>query len=88
MEYNRNFIGGFKNGLYHGEIYITNYAKDGNTREWGGTAVNGAWQPLGEKDGKGQYPVIVDKTNPDNYQWMKAAENKNQGVSGLISAAK
>lgn len=88
VEYNRNFIGGFKNGLYHGEIYITNYAKDGNTREWGGTAVNGAWQPLGEKDGKGQYPVIVDKTNPDNYQWMKAAENKNQGVSGLISAAK
>ena len=25
VAYNRNFIGNFKDGLYHGEIYITNY---------------------------------------------------------------
>ncbi len=86
--YNRNFIGSFKNGLYNGEIYITNYYKDGNSKEWSGTAVNGVWKSLGEKDKEGKYPVIVDLTNPDNYQWMKATENKNNGVNGLISAAK
>lgn len=86
--YNRNFIGNFKNGLYNGEIYITNYYKDGNSKEWSGTAVNGVWQPMGEKDKLGQYPVIVELTNQENYQWMKEKENKNNGVSGLISAAK
>ncbi len=86
--YNRNFIGSFKNGLYNGEIYITNYYKDGNSKEWSGTAVNGVWKNLGEKDKEGKYPVIVDLTNPDNYQWVKASENKNNGVNGLISAAK
>lgn len=86
--YNRNFIGKFKNGLYDGEIYITNYYKDGNSKEWSGTAKNGVWQPFGKKDKKGQYPVIVELTNEDNYQWMAEKENVNQGVNGLISAAK
>lgn len=88
ISYNRNFIGNFKNGLYDGEIYITNYHKDGNVKEWSGTAVNGVWQPMGEKDNQGKYPIIVELTNPDNYQWMKATENKNNGVDGIISAAK
>lgn len=86
--YNSNFIGNFKDGLYDGEIYITNYYKDNNTKEWSGTAKNGVWQSLGQKDKKGQYPVIVELTNKDNYQWMAEKENVNQGVNGLISAAK
>ncbi len=86
--YNRNFIGDFKNGLYHGEMYITNYYSDGNIKEWNGTAQNGVWQPMGEKDKKGQYPIIVEITNKDNYQWLSEKKNKNQGVNGLISAAK
>lgn len=86
--YNRNFIGNFKNGLYDGEIYITNYYKDGNVKEWTGTAVGGVWQTMGQKDQMGQYPVIVETKNSENYQWMKATENKNQGVKDLISAVK
>lgn len=86
--YNRNYIGHFKNGLYDGEIYITNYYKDGNVKEWTGNAVNGVWQTMGELDSFGQYPVIVEIKNSENYQWMKAAKNKNQGVNDLISAAK
>ncbi len=86
--YNRNFIGNFKNGFYDGEIYITDYYKGGNSKEWSGTAKHGVWQPLGEKDKKGQYPVIVEIKNADNYQWMPEKENMNQGVNGLISAAK
>ncbi len=86
--YNRNFIGNFKDGLYDGEIYITNYYKDNNIKEWSGTAKNGVWQSLGEKDKKGQYPVIVELTDKDNYQWITEKENVNQGVNGLISAAK
>lgn len=86
--YNRNFIGNFKNGLYHGEMYITNYYKDGNVKEWMGTAVNGEWETMGDMDRMGQYPVIVETKDSENYQWMKAAQNKNQGVKDLISAAK
>ncbi len=86
--YNRNFIGDFKNGLYHGEMYITNYYSDGNIKEWNGTAQNGVWQPMGEKDKKGQYPIIVEITNKENYQWLSEKKNTNQGVNGLISAAK
>ncbi len=88
VAYNRNFIGNFKDGLYHGEIYITNYNSEGNTKEWSGTAKNGVWQPFSKADASGQYPVIVDLFNEDNYQWMTEKENKNQGVQGLISAAK
>lgn len=88
VSYNRNYIGSFQNGLYNGEIYITDYYSGGNVKEWSGTAKNGVWQPMGEKDKKGQYPIIVEKTNPDNYQWMPEKENKNQGIDGLISAAK
>lgn len=88
VSYNRNFIGNFRNGLYDGEIYITDYYSNGNVKEWTGLAKNGVWQPMGEKDKKGQYPIIVEITNPDNYQWMAEIKNKNQGVDGLISAAK
>ena len=88
VSYNRNFIGNFKNGLYHGEIYITNYTSDHNTKEWSGTAKDGVWQPMGERDSKGQYPVIVELTDPDNYQWIAEKANKNHGVDGIISAAK
>lgn len=86
--YNRNFIGRFKNGLYDGDIYITDFYKDGNAKEWNGTAKNGVWQPMGDKDKKGQYPVIVELKNPENYQWMAEKKNVYQGVNGLISAAK
>lgn len=86
--YNRNFIGKFKDGLYNGEIYITDYYSDGNSKEWSGQATEGVWHPMGEKDKKGQYPIIVQLTNPENYQWMNEKVNKNNGVKGLISAAK
>lgn len=88
--YNRNFIGNFKDGLYDGEIYITNYYSEagGNVKEWTGTAKAGVWQPMGQKDKQGQYPIIVEKTNKDNYQWMKQSDNKNQGITDLISAAR
>lgn len=86
--YNSNFIGAFKDGLYNGEIYVTNVYGSGNTKEWSGTAKNGVWKALGEKDQKGQYPVIFEIQDPDNYQWMSEKINKNQGVDGLISAAK
>lgn len=85
--YNSNFIGSFKDGLYHGEMYITNFYGNGNTKEWSGTAKNGVWKALGEKDKKGQYPVIFEITDPDNYQWMAEKDNKKHGVDGLLSAA-
>ncbi|MBR6771727.1 MAG: hypothetical protein IKM28_10990, partial [Lachnospiraceae bacterium] len=86
--YNRNFIGTFHQGLYHGEIYITNYYQGGNVKEWSGKANQGVWEPMGEKDAQGRYPVIVELKNKDNYQWIYEKENKNAGVDGLISAAK
>ncbi|MCI6553424.1 MAG: hypothetical protein MR430_07835 [Lachnospiraceae bacterium] len=86
--YNRNFIGSFRDGLYDGEIYITNYYSGGNVKEWSGTARQGVWEPLGDKDQQGRYPVIVELKNKDNYQWIYEKENKNAGVDGLISPVK
>lgn len=86
--YNRNFIGTFEKGYYHGEMYITNYYRGGNVKEWTGHAIQGVWQPMGKKDREGRYPVIVEIKNDENYQWLQENENKNAGVTGLISSVK
>ncbi len=86
--YNRNFIGTFAQGYYHGEMYVTNYYRNGNVKEWTGDAVHGVWKPMGQKDKEGRYPVLVDVKDEDNYQWIHEQDNKNAGVTGLISSVK
>ncbi len=87
--YNNNLIGSYAKGLIHGEFYITNIYRDEEVFEWYATAENGSWVYKSEnRDEKGRGPVQVEDRNPDNYIWMHPKDNKNIGVSCLLSSQK
>ena len=41
-----NVIGGFKDGFYHGDMYIMTVDASGNTKDWGGSCENGVWDVI------------------------------------------
>ena len=87
--YNTNLIGTYKEGLVHGEFYLTNLYSDENVKEWYAQADMGTWIQKGNKaDPKGNFPVYVDVHDDDNYVWMHPKDNKNIGVPCLISPNK
>ncbi len=87
--YNTNLIGSYSKGLVHGEFYMTNIYADGNMKEWYAEGENGSWIYQSENaDSVGRRPVQVEDRNPENYIWMLPKDNKNIGVSCLISSAK
>lgn len=84
--YNRNLIGTYKNGLYHGDFYITNIYSDENVKEWNATAVDGSWQYIdAQKDTAGRRKVQVETIDDENFIWMLPKDNKNLGVLCLIA---
>ena len=87
--YNTNLIGSYKEGLIHGEFYLTNIYDDGNVKEWNAQADMGTWIKRHEQaDPKGNYPVYVDVYDDDNYIWMNPRVNKNIGVPCMITPNK
>jgi len=63
---------------------MTNIYSDGNSKEWNGTAERGSWVYMSKnRDKKGNGPVLVETTNPDNYIWMQPNKNVNIGVPCL-----
>lgn len=87
--YNTNLVGSYKGGLIHGDFYVTNLYSDENIKEWYAKAQNGSWIYQNDnRDGSGRGPVMVEDRNSENYIWMSPAENKNIGVSCLISAGR
>lgn len=87
--YNTNLIGSYSKGLINGEFYLTNIYSDGNMKEWYAEGKDGSWVYQSENaDNAGRRAVQVEDRNPDNYIWMLPRDNKNIGVSCLISSAK
>lgn len=87
--YNSNLIGSYKNGLYHGDFFITNIYSDNNTKEWDASATEGVFQYQNDsRDKKGRRAVQVDRADDDNYIWMYPADNKNLGVPCLNVSGK
>ncbi len=83
--YNANLIGSYSAGLIHGDFYMTNIYSDGNSKEWNGKAEHGSWEYLSKnRDKRGNGPVLVETTNPDNYIWMHPNKNTNIGVPCLF----
>ena len=83
--YNANLIGSYSAGLIHGDFYMTNIYSDGSSKEWNGKAEHGSWVYMSKnKDKKGNRPVLVETTNPDNYIWMHPNNNINIGVPCLF----
>lgn len=86
--YNTNLIGSYLGGMIHGEFFITNLYADGTVKEWNAAAENGAWIYQSEtKDKKGNRTVYVDIHDPENYIWMKPADNVNIKVPCLFANA-
>ncbi len=80
-----NVIGNFKDGYYHGEMYIMSTDEKGISKDWSGTCKNGVWEPIVkgkttdavwesyEKDGQGN----------TEYHYMFPKDNNNYGIMGL-----
>jgi len=84
--YITNYIGTFNNGLIDGEVYCTAIDGKDGSYEYSGTAVNGSFEYLSEnRDRNKRGPVLVDKSNSDNYIWLSETENMNIGVSSYVS---
>lgn len=86
--YDTNLVGSYLGGMIHGDFFITNLYSDGTIKEWNAKAENGAWIYQSEtKDKKGNRTVYVDIHDPENYIWMKPADNVNIKVPCLITNA-
>lgn len=83
--YNQNFIGGFRNGLYDGEMYVTDTTQTTDVKEWKGICNCGDWEVKGDPDKYGRYPVLWLVENEDSYQWIPKNKLTNCGVVGIIT---
>lgn len=80
-----NVIGNFKDGYYHGEMYIMTAENNGSTKDWNGVCKNGVWQTLLEGSlTKGVWrSTQMNEERYYEYHYMFAKDNVNQGVYGL-----
>ena len=80
-----NVIGGFKDGYYHGEMYVMTTDEAGNTKDWSAICKNGVWEPIMVGNTTDAVFESYDKNeNGENeYHYMYPEDNKNFGVMGL-----
>lgn len=80
-----NVIGGFKNGYYHGEMYIMTLDERGSSTDWSGTCVEGVWEPMEE----GAVSITVwesldsEQESDRRFHKIFPEENKGFGIIGL-----
>lgn len=78
-----NVIGNFKNGYYHGEMYIMTTDEEGNTLDWVGNCQNGVWDIIMEGKTTDAVWENYDDTKEERYNYLFPTENKNWGIIGL-----
>lgn len=80
-----NVIGGFKDGYYHGEMYVMTTDEHGKTKDWSATCKNGVWVPIMEGNTTDAVFECYDKDENGNieYHYMFPEDNKNYGIIGL-----
>ena len=85
----QNAIGGFKNGMYNGEMYIMTNIGGGSTIDWYGTAKEGVFSYIGDKKGYMGKRAIwragdgYETGEEDNCRWILPADNADYGIAGL-----
>jgi hypothetical protein len=86
--YLQNAIGGFKNGLYDGELYVITEDNTGKTTEWDGTCTEGVWDQVlySKVKSNGTYPVLSMREDTDRHVYLTEKTNKNNGVTGIIKS--
>ena len=84
-----NVIGQFKNGYYHGDMYLIRIASNGAQTDWYGTAQMGSFKVIeSDKDSKGKVPIWklgegFDSYEYKGYRWILPEENVDFGIAGL-----
>jgi hypothetical protein len=88
--YVQNAIGGFKDGLYNGRMYMITVNSSYETKEWYGDCENGTWKQVANtsKDSEGRSAVMDEKDNTDNHIWMVQDKMKDNGIHGIITGGK
>lgn len=86
--YFQNVIGNFKDGLYHGNMYINTLNAGGNVQEWRGEAKDGVFKTFEGRDLEGRVPICQDVQNPDSHMWIQPLENKDQGLKEVREQVK
>lgn len=80
-----NVIGNFKDGYYHGEMYIMSTDEKGISKDWSGICKDGVWETIVE--GKTTNAVWQsyeeDEQGKREYHYMFPKDNNNYGVMGL-----
>lgn len=76
-----NVIGGFKDGYYHGEMYVMTTDEKGNTKDWSATCEKGAWVPI--IVGHTNVAVFESYDKEEEYHYISPEDNKNYGIIGL-----
>ena len=80
-----NVIGGFKNGYYHGEMYIMTVDEKGNSKDWSGICQEGTWKPfqIGHTSDSVWESYEEDEQGNHQYHYLLPKENQNYGIMGL-----
>ena len=80
-----NVIGNFKDGYYHGEMYIMSTDAKGVSTDWSGNCKNGVWETIVE--GKTTNAVWQsyeeDEQGNREYHYMFPKNNHDYGIRGL-----
>ena len=80
-----NVIGGFKNGYYHGEMYIMTVDEKGNSKDWSGICQEGVWKPyeIGHTSDSVWESYEEDEQGNHQYHYLRPKDNHNYGIMGL-----
>ena len=80
-----NVIGGFKDGYYHGEMYIMTVDERGKSTDWSGTCKDGAWVPIevGYTSDTVWQTYEKDEQGSVRCHYLLPNENHNYGIMGL-----
>lgn len=81
-----NVLGEFKDGYYHGEMYIMTTDEKGNTKDWSGECNKGSWIPVmvGKTTDAIWESHETDEQGKPSYHYILPANNKDYGVLGLM----
>lgn len=79
-----NVVGGFKGGLYDGEMYANTVDYKSDLLEWDAIAANGVFTLWRDMSAIGECSVWRNKDNHNLCLDIDKSENKNQGIQELL----
>lgn len=81
-----NVLGNFKDGYYHGEMYIMTADEEGNTTDWTGICEEGVWEPIMKGNTTDAVWETLEKDQQGNpsYHYMFPRDNAGFGILGLM----